>query len=226
MQVHKRLFRQADFIENSIANTTSALIEGALFVVLVVVLFLASFQASLITLLAIPISLLTAVLVLALFGVSINTMTLGGMAIAIGSLVDDAIIDVENVVRRLRENRRKPKDQRLPSLRVIYLASAEVRTSIVLATCIILLVFAPLFFLSGVEGRLLVPLGAAFCVALAASLVTALTLTPATVCGAASGKQDDPRGPGAEDRLVCSSACTQGRCALRCASRWPSSCQV
>ncbi len=179
MQVHKRLFRQADFIENSIANTTSALVEGALFVVLVVVLFLASFQASLITLLAMPISLLTTVLVLAMFGVSINTMTLGGMAIAIGSLVDDAIIDVENVVRRLRENRRKPKDQRLPSLRVIYLASAEVRTSIVLATCIILLVFAPLFFLSGVEGRLLVPLGAAFCVALAASLVTALTLTPA-----------------------------------------------
>jgi CzcA family heavy metal efflux pump len=179
MQVHKRLFRQADFIENSIANTTSALIEGALFVVLVVVLFLASFQASLITLLAIPISLLTAVLALALFGVSINTMTLGGMAIAIGSLVDDAIIDVENVVRRLRENRRRPKEQRLPSLRVIYLASAEVRTSIVLATGIILLVFAPLFFLSGVEGRLLVPLGAAFCVALAASLVTALTLTPA-----------------------------------------------
>jgi outer membrane protein TolC/preprotein translocase subunit SecF len=114
-----------------------------------------------------------------LFGVSINTMTLGGMAIAIGSLVDDAIIDVENVVRRLRENRRKPNQQRLPSLRVIYLASAEVRSSIVLATCIILLVFAPLFFLSGVEGRLLVPLGAAFCVALAASLITALTLTPA-----------------------------------------------
>lgn len=179
MQVHKRLFRQADFIENSIENTTAALIEGALFVLLVVVLFLASFKASLITLLALPISLLTAVLALAMFGVSINTMTLGGMAIAIGSLVDDAIIDVENVVRRLRENRRKPKQQRLPSLRVIYLASAEVRTSIVLATCIILLVFAPLFFLSGVEGRLLVPLGAAFCVALAASLVTALTLTPA-----------------------------------------------
>lgn len=179
MQVHQRLFRQADFIENSIANTTSALIEGGLFVVFVVVLFLASFQASLITLLAMPISLLTAVLVLSLFGVSINTMTLGGMAIAIGSLVDDAIIDVENVVRRLRENRNKPKGERLPSLRVIYLASAEVRTSIVLATCIILLVFAPLFFLSGVEGRLLVPLGAAFCVSLAASLITALTLTPA-----------------------------------------------
>lgn len=179
VEVHKNLFRQADFIENSIANTTSALVEGALFVVLVVVLFLAAMQASLITLLAMPISLLAAVLVLALFGVSINTMTLGGMAIAIGSLVDDAIIDVENVVRRLRENRRRPEGERLPALRVIYAASLEVRTSIVLATCIILLVFAPLFFLSGVEGRLLVPLGAAFCVSLAASLLVALTLTPA-----------------------------------------------
>lgn len=179
MQLHGNLFRQADFIENSIENTTAALIEGALFVVLVVVLFLASFQASLITLLAMPISLLAAVLVLSLFGVSINTMTLGGMAIAIGSLVDDAIIDVENVVRRLRENRRHPKEERRSALRVIFLASAEVRTSIVLATCIILLVFAPLFFLTGVEGRLLVPLGAAFCVSLAASLLTALTVTPA-----------------------------------------------
>ena len=179
MQLHGNLFRQADFIENSIENTTAALVEGALFVVLVVVLFLASFQASFITLLAMPISLLAAVLVLSLFGVSINTMTLGGMAIAIGSLVDDAIIDVENVVRRLRENRRKPREERRSPLRVIFLASAEVRTSIVLATCIILLVFAPLFFLSGVEGRLLVPLGAAFCVSLAASLLIALTVTPA-----------------------------------------------
>ncbi|MAW61712.1 MAG: hypothetical protein CMJ94_12900 [Planctomycetes bacterium] len=179
MQIHKNLFRQSDFIEHSISNTTAALVEGALFVVVIVVLFLASLQASVITLLAMPISLLVAVLVMSLFGVSINTMTLGGMAIAIGSLVDDAIIDVENVVRRLRENRTRPKEQRLSSLRVIYLASAEVRTSIVLATCIILLVFAPLFFLTGVEGRLLVPLGLAFCVSLAASLLTALTLTPA-----------------------------------------------
>lgn len=179
MQLHGNIFRQADFIENSIENTTAALVEGALFVVLVVVLFLASFQASFITLLAMPISLLAAVLVLSLFGVSINTMTLGGMAIAIGSLVDDAIIDVENVVRRLRENRRRPKEERRSPLRVIFLASAEVRSSIVLATCIILLVFAPLFFLSGVEGRLLVPLGAAFCVSLAASLLIALTVTPA-----------------------------------------------
>ncbi len=179
MLINKRLFRQADFIEHSIRNTTSALFEGGLMVLLVVVLFLASFRASLITLLAIPMSLVTAILALRFSGASINTMTLGGMAIAIGALVDDAIIDVENVVRRLRENRALPPEQRKPAIRVVFDASVEVRTSIVFATFIILLVFAPLFFLSGVEGRLLRPLGVAFCVSLAASLVTALTLTPA-----------------------------------------------
>ncbi|MFT7667435.1 MAG: CzcA family heavy metal efflux pump [Planctomycetota bacterium] len=179
MHINTQLFRQADFIENSIYNTTASLVEGGLMVLLVVVLFLASLRASLITLLAIPVSLVIAVLVLRFTGASINTMTLGGMAIAIGALVDDAIIDVENVVRRLKENQALPEESRRKTLSVIFDASVEVRTSIVFATFIILLVFAPLFFLSGVEGRLLRPLGVAFCVSLAASLLTALTLTPA-----------------------------------------------
>jgi CzcA family heavy metal efflux pump len=179
MLINTQLFRQADFIEHSINNTTAALVEGGVMVLLVVLLFLASMRASAITLLAIPMSLVTAVLALRFSGASINTMTLGGMAIAIGALVDDAIIDVENVVRRLRENRSLCVERRRNSLAVIFDASVEVRTSIVYATFIILLVFAPLFFLSGVEGRLLRPLGIAFCVSLAASLVTALTITPA-----------------------------------------------
>jgi CzcA family heavy metal efflux pump len=177
--VNKNLFRQATFIENSIANTSTALLEGTLMVVLVVLAFLASGRASLITLLALPLSLLTAVLALQLLGASINTMTLGGMAIAVGALVDDAIIDVENVVRRLRENAAAPAGSQRSAFAVVYDASVEVRSSIVLATVIILLVFLPLFFLSGVEGRLLRPLGIAFTVSLAASLLTALTLTPA-----------------------------------------------
>lgn len=179
MLINKQLFRQSDFIDHSVKNTTDSLLEGGLMVLLVVVLFLGSWRASLITLLAIPMSLVTAILTLKFLGASINTMTLGGMAIAIGALVDDAIIDVENVVRRLRENRALPEGERRGILGLIFDASVEVRTSIVFATLIILLVFAPLFFLSGVEGRLLRPLGVAFCVSLAASLVTALTLTPA-----------------------------------------------
>ena len=183
MHIHSDLFRQASFIEHSVANTTSALFEGGLMVVLVVVAFLASARASLITLLAIPISLLTTICVLRAGGATINTMTLGGMAIAIGALVDDAIIDVENVIRRLRQNTALPSGERAGVLRVVFDASVEVRTSIVFATFIILVVFAPLFFLDGVEGRLLQPLGLAFCVSLAASLVTALTLTPALCIG-------------------------------------------
>lgn len=179
MLINRNLFRQATFIQNSIANTSSALLEGALMVVLVVLVFLASARASLITLLALPISLLTSVLALQALGGNINTMTLGGMAIAIGALVDDAIIDVENVVRRLRENAALPQARQRSALAVIYDASVEVRASIVMATLIILLVFLPLFFLSGVEGRLLQPLGLAFTISLAASMITALTLTPA-----------------------------------------------
>ncbi|MCH9033075.1 MAG: efflux RND transporter permease subunit, partial [Planctomycetes bacterium] len=156
-----------------------ALRDGGVMVILVVVAFLAMFRASLITLLAIPMSLAIAILTLKFFGSSINTMTLGGMAIAIGALVDDAIIDVENIIRRLRENMGLPEAEQRPAIEVIFKASVEVRASIVFATLIIMLVFVPLFFLSGVEGRLLRPLGVAFIVSLAASLLTALTLTPA-----------------------------------------------
>jgi len=176
MWLEKNLFRQATFIEHALANTSAALLEGAAMVVLVVLAFLASVRASAVTLVALPLSLATAVLVLRGLGGTINTMTLGGMAIAIGALVDDAIIDVENVVRRLREN---ATGARRPALEVIYSASLEVRPSIVLATLLILLVFTPLFFLDGIEGRLLRPLGVAFTVSLAASLLTALTVTPA-----------------------------------------------
>ena len=180
MHINKDLFRQAKFIEASVRNTTLSLFEGALVVVLIVVAFLASLRASLVTLVALPLSLslLVAVLSLAALGDTINTMTLGGMAIAIGVLVDDAIIDVENVVRRLRENHRRPEGTRRPILAVVHAASLEVRSSIVLATFLIVLVFTPIFVLSGVEGRLLQPLGLAFVVALGASLLTALTVTP------------------------------------------------
>jgi CzcA family heavy metal efflux pump len=179
MQINKNLFRQSRFIDAAIENTVTALLEGGAFVVLVVVVFLVSWRASTITLLAIPLSLVVTVLTLKAFGATINTMTLGGMAISIGALVDDAIIDVENVVRRLRENAALPSEQKRSIFNVIYHASVEVRTSIVFATFIILLVFSPLLFLSGVEGRLLRPLGIAFSVSLAASLVVALTITPA-----------------------------------------------
>ncbi len=179
MVINRNLFRQADFIRNSIHNTSAALFEGGLMVILVVFLFLASWRGSLITILAMPVSLVAAVLVLRALGESTNTMTLGGMAIAIGALVDDAIIDVENVVRRLRENAALPAERRRGALEVIYSASVEVRASIVFATVIILLVFTPLFALTGVEGRLLRPLGVAFVVSIGASLLTALTLTPA-----------------------------------------------
>ena len=200
MLVHKDLFRQSTFIENSIRNTTEALIEGAAMVALVVIAFLASGRASVVTLLALPLSLLVAVLALQLLGGNINTMTLGGMAIAIGALVDDAIIDVENVVRRLRLNRRLPQEQRRATLAVVYDASVEVRGSIVLATVIILLVFTPLFFLSGVEGRLLKPLGIAFVISLAASMLTALTLTPALCSLLLPGSRTVTQG--SEPRLV------------------------
>jgi len=200
MHVNKNLFRQANFIDNSVQNTTTALVEGALVVVLIVVAFLASARASLITLLALPLSLLTAVLVLRALGGTINTMTLGGMAIAIGALVDDAIIDVENVVRRLRENSRLPEGKRRSILDVVCAASLEVRSSIVLATFIIVLVFTPVFVLSGVEGRLLQPLGLAFTVALGASLLTALTVTP-VLCSLFLPTSRTVR-DGAEPRLV------------------------
>ena len=176
MALNRHIFRQADFIEVAIANVFGALRDGALLVVLIVFLFLASWRATGITVLAIPMSLVVAVIAMKLLGATINTMTLGGMAIAIGALVDDAIIDVENVTRRLRQNAGLETPR--PILTVVFEASKEIRVSIVFATAIIVLVFLPLFFLSGVEGRLLQPLGFAYIISLAASLVTALTLTP------------------------------------------------
>ncbi|NIM02260.1 MAG: MMPL family transporter, partial [Acidobacteria bacterium] len=178
MEIQRDIFRQADFIETAIDNLTRALRDGGILVVVIVFLFLANFRAASITLLAMPLSLLAAVLAMKLTGATINSMTLGGMAIAVGAIVDDAIIDVENVFRRLRENAAKPEADRRPVLDVVYRGSSEIRGSIVFATLVIGLVFMPLFFLHGVEGRLLRPLGFAYLVALFASLLVALTVTP------------------------------------------------
>ena len=172
------IFRQADFIETAIENIQNALLEGGLFVVIILFLFLGSFRTTLISLLAIPLSLLGAVLTLKGLDLNINTMSLGGMAIAIGSLVDDAIIDVENVFKRLRQNHLKPKEERELAWKIVYEASKEIRSSILNATLIIMVAFIPLFFLSGMEGRMLKPLGIAYIVSLFVSLIVAMTLTP------------------------------------------------
>lgn len=179
LKVDRDLFRQADFISTAIRNVSVALRDGALFVAVILFMFLLNARATVISLLALPVSLVASVLALDWAGVTLNTMTIGGLTIAIGSLVDDAIIDVENVFRRLRENATLPEDTRRPTLDVIYDASCEIRGSIVFATLIIVLVFVPLFFLSGLEGRMLAPLGLAYIVALMASLLVAMTLTPA-----------------------------------------------
>lgn len=176
--IDTRIFRQADFIETSVRNVQHALIEGGIFVLIILFLFLGSFRTTLISLLAIPLSLLGTVLVLKYLGMNINTMSLGGMAITIGVLVDDAIIDVENVYKRLRQNRLKPEHERLTSFTVVLEASKEIRASILNATLIIIVAFLPLFFLSGMEGRMLQPLGIAFVVSLFMSLIVAMTLTP------------------------------------------------
>lgn len=177
--IDRKIFRQSDFIEVAVDNVLTALRDGGFLVIVIVLLFLANLRAAAITLTAMPLSLAAAVLVLYAFGATINTMTLGGMAIAIGALVDDAIIDVENVVRRLRENSaRAPGDQQ-PAADVVRDATLEIRTSIVFATIIIVMVFLPIFGLSGVEGRLLAPLAAAYIVSLAASLAVAIVVTPA-----------------------------------------------
>lgn len=179
MRIDREVFRQSDFIEIAVRNVEAALRDGAILVVAIVFVFLANSRAALITLTAIPLSLLASVLVLQALGATINTMTLGGMTIAIGALVDDAIIDVENVVRRLRENALAPTEGKKSPSRIVVEATVEVRTSIVFATLIIVLVFLPIFFLPGVEGRLLKPLGMAYVAALAASLVVAISVTPA-----------------------------------------------
>lgn len=179
MVVERQLFRQAEFIAAAVDNVATALRDGAILVVAIILLFLVDPRATLISALSLPVSLLVAVIVLAWVGAGINTMTLGGLTIAIGALVDDAIIDVENVVRRLRENAQRPPPARRPALEVVYAASREIRGSIVFATVIVMLVFVPVFFLEGVEGRLLDPLGLAYLIAIFASLITALTVTPA-----------------------------------------------
>jgi CzcA family heavy metal efflux pump len=179
LTIDRRIFRQSDFIEVAVDNVIRALRDGGILVVVVVLLFLANMRASAITLTAIPLSLAAAVLALRAFGASINTMTLGGMAIAIGALVDDAIIDVENVVRRLRENRALPEAEQRPASEVVREATLEIRSSIVFATVIIVMVFTPVFGLQGIEGRLLSPLAFAYIVALLASLAVAIVVTPA-----------------------------------------------
>ncbi len=178
VKISTDIFRQERFINNSINNVQKSLYEGSIFVVIVLFLFLMNGRTTFISLMALPLSLLTSILALKLMGLTINTMSLGGMAIAIGSLVDDAIIDVENVFKHLRENRKKPKEEQQSVLTIVFEASKEVRMPILNSTLIIVASFTPLFFLSGMEGRMLVPLGIAFIVALFASTIIALTVTP------------------------------------------------
>jgi CzcA family heavy metal efflux pump len=174
--LHKDLFKQSHFIERSIENVTQALRDGTFLVFVVLFAFLMNIRTTAITLTAIPLSFLVTAIIFHFFGLSVNTMTLGGLAVAIGELVDDAIVDVENVFRRLKENQKLERP--LPTLQVVYNASSEVRNSIVFATIIVVLVFLPLFFMSGIEGKLFIPLGLAYIISLIASLFVSLTITP------------------------------------------------
>lgn len=178
VKISTDIFRQSRFINSSINNIQKALFEGSIFVIVVLFFFLMNFRTTIISLVALPLSLLMAILVMHALGITINTMSLGGLAIAIGSLVDDAIVDVENVYKRLRENRFKPSGERRPAIEIVFEGSKEVRMPILNSTLIIVACFLPLFFLSGMEGRMLIPLGIAFIVALFASTIVALTLTP------------------------------------------------
>lgn len=187
VKVSTDIYRQSRFIEGSISNIQRALLEGGIFVVIILFIFLMNIRTTVISLVTIPLSLVSAILALQLMGLTINTMSLGGMAIAIGSLVDDAIVDVENVFKRLRENRLKPVEERRSVIAVVYDASKEVRMPILYSTFIIIASFVPLFFLSGMEGRMLVPLGIAFIAVLSASTIVALTLTP-VLCSYLLGK--------------------------------------
>ena len=197
VHVYSDIFRQSDFIENSIGNLQRSLLEGALFVIIVLFFFLMDLRTTLISIVALPVSIIVTVLLLNVLGISINTMSLGGIAIAIGCLVDDAIVDVENVYKRLRRNAVLPSGERKPVREVVYHASAEVRMPIFNSTLIIAASFLPLFFLTGMEGRMLVPLGVAFLIALAASTIVALTLTP-VLCsyllgGATAAEKREPK---------------------------------
>ncbi|MDR0683057.1 MAG: CusA/CzcA family heavy metal efflux RND transporter [Dysgonamonadaceae bacterium] len=178
VKMDTQIFRQAGFINTSVNNVSRALIEGAVFVIIILFLFLASFRTTIISVIAIPLSLLGSIIVMYFLGMNINTMSLGGMCIAIGSLVDDAIIDVENVYKRLRQNHLKLKEERDSAFNIVFHASREIRASIINATLIIIAAFLPLFFLSGMEGRMLQPLGIAYVISLFMSLIVAMTLTP------------------------------------------------
>lgn len=195
VHVSTDIFRQSTFIENSINNVKRSLYEGAVFVVIVLFVFLANFRTTIISLITLPLSLLITILVLDALGLSINTMSLGGMAIAIGSLVDDAIVDVENVWKHLRENRALPPGKRLATVDVVFNASKEVRMPILNSTLIIIVSFVPLFFLNGMEGRMLIPLGVSFIVALFASTIVALTLTPVLCSYLLAGKKHSTKVP-------------------------------
>ena len=191
MMLETQVFRQADFIERSVDNVTTALIEGLILVAIIVFIFLVSWRATAVALAAIPVSVVSAIIVINSGGGTINTMTLGGLAIALGMLVDDAIIVVENVVRRLRLEREKPESERQSDIKVVAAATSEVQGAIIFATLIILLVFLPIFGLTGIEGRLLQPLALAYGVSLLASLAVALTLTPALSYDLLSRKPED-----------------------------------
>ena len=202
VQINSEIFRQADFINTAVSNVFRVLLEGGLFVSIILFLFLLNVRTTLISLVAIPLSLMLSLITLRLMGLTINTMSLGGMAIAIGALVDDAIIDVENVLKRLKQNHRLPKAKQQAKLQVIYQASVEIRSSIVQATAIIIVSFIPLFFLAGMEGRMLKPLGITFIVSLVASLVVALTLTPVLSSYMLTGKSQLEKDERGGNRLV------------------------
>lgn len=202
VRISTDIFLQSRFIESSINNVQRSLIEGGVFVIIVLFLFLGNVRTTIISVVTIPLALIASLLALHFMGLTINTMSLGGMAIAIGSLVDDAIVDVENVYKRLRENRLLPAEQRLPVLDVVFNASREVRMPILNSTLIIVVSFVPLFFLSGMEGRMLVPLGIAFIVALCASTLVALTLTPVLCSYLLNKKKNDADNPSEGESIV------------------------
>ncbi|MDE6360027.1 MAG: CusA/CzcA family heavy metal efflux RND transporter [Muribaculaceae bacterium] len=212
------IFRQSEFISNSISNLQASLLEGALMVIIVLFLFLMNLRTTLVSLVALPLSIIISVIILRAMGVTINTMSLGGIAIAIGSLVDDAIVDVENVYKRLRENRALPESRRRSVVQVVYDASKEVRKPIFNSSLIIIASFLPLFFLSGMEGRMLIPLGVAFIVALAASTVVALTLTP-VLCSYLLGSRKEDDALGKEPRVAAAMKRSYGKSLAWCMRR-------